>query len=322
MAIDLPTAVLAFITALESVSGMPIAILERKDKTEQFWARTAAILCEKTKQGWCEEHVRFMTSNTEPLGQSQIMEYDFDGKGTKKVCAIIPPIANVDAWSISQAFGAPMLNIDALPSSIESASWLMLYHAAHCLDTKFDDVEEKRAKAVATLAVSLLGGNYAFTAGRIRSPARNLAIMSGEDAAWWAAGTGERILFDLWKKEASYKLQSTYNCYAVTTTASTIDTESIKRATSIPAGQNCAMQPGNPSGLPIKQGNNPQAVVSDENLYLWMFGPEVVGSQPYAGSTTWPKVGAPPESYYPLKSFRTMEEGVSYIIQTSDALAR
>lgn len=323
MAIDLPTAVLAFITALESVSGMPIAILERKDKTEEFWARTAAILCDKTKEGWCEENVRFMTSNTEPLGQSQIIEYDFDGKGTKKVCAVIPPIANVDPWSLSQAFGTNLMDIADLPNEINSASWLMLYHAAHCLDGEGIAAEEKRAKAVATLGLSLLGGDVKFVGGQARSPARTLAVMSGDDAAYWAAGTGERILFDLWKQEAGYVLQSTYNCNVTITKSTTIDTERLRRASTIPGGQNCAAQTNDSGGF----ATNPQGVVTDENLWLWMAGPQAVGGVQFGQdnggyAATWPQVGIPPLSYYPLKSFKTMEDGANYILQTSNALAR
>lgn len=309
MAINLPAAVLAFITALESVTGVPIAILERKEKTEEFWARSAAILCEKTKDNWCEEHVRFMTSNTELMGQSHIIEYDLSGTGLRRVCAIIPPIPDIDPSFISESFGRGFPNYSELPLPIEAASWLMLYHASHCLDATLSSNEEERAIALATLSLALLGGDASFiSGGTAKSAARKVALLTGKDSAYWAAGTGERILMDLWKQETAYVLEQS-NCYATVSPGTSIDTERISRAKSIHQGENCTSNTEPPSAM--------YGTVSDNNLWLWMLGPEHG-----EGIFSWPKVGVTPLPYTPAKSFPTMEDAASYILETANALAR
>jgi len=315
MAVNLTAAVIAFIAALETVSGVPIAILERKDKTEEFWARSAAILCEKTKEPFCEEHMRFMTSNTEPMGQSQIIEYDFDGKGLKRVCAIIPPIPHIDPSSIAESYGNPHPGLEQSPASEHAAAWLMLYHASHCLDSELSDFEERRAAALATLGLSILGGDATFVPGINRSPARMLAVMTGMDAAYWAAGTGERILMDLWKEEAAYQLNRQFNCYAVVQPNSSIDIERIKRDRRGEDIRSCSVDEGG-GGPGAARGS---VSVTDANLWIWMFGARTSGQD---GSYYFPGLGVPPLPYEPAKSFGSMEAAAEYVVRTSNELAR
>lgn len=312
MAIDLPTAAMALITALESVTGVQIAILERRDDPAEFWARTAAILCDKTKQNWCSEDVRFMTSNTELMGMSHIIEYNFDGKGTRRVCALLPPIANIDPNFIANAYGSPYPTIYDLPSSAETASWLMLYHAAHCLDTALSDQEENRAVAFATLGLSLMGGDYKFLPGRVRSSARQIATMTGKASGYWAAGTGERILMDLWKTETADRLRSEYGCYPIVKQSSSIDIERIARDSRIPEGQNCAAEAGG-NGGGIR--TNPQGTITDANLWLWLYGPQ-------SGGTSSPRLGVPPKDYYAFKTFKDFNTAASYVLETANKLAQ
>jgi len=321
MAIDLPTAALAFIAALESVTGVPIAILERREDPAQFWARTAAILCEKTKENWCEEDVRFMTSNTEIMGMSRIIEYDFDGKGVRRVCALLPPIPNIHPEFIADAYGSPLATIYDYPSPTEVASWLMLYHAAHCLDTALNDQEESRAVAFATLGLSLMGGDYDFLPGRVRSSARQIAVMTGKASAYWAAGTGERILMDLWKAEAADRLRREHACYAIVTQNTSIDIERITRASSIPSGQDCAPVADDSSGPIGQNGRNnmratPQGTVTDANLWLWLAGPQ------QAEEHSWPALGIPPMPYHAFKPFPDFQTAASYVLETANNLAR
>lgn len=311
MAIDLPTATLAFITALESVTGVQIAILERKDDPAEFWARTAAILCEKTKQNWCSENVRFMTSNTEFMGASHIIEYNFDGKGVRRVCALLPPMPDIDPNFVADAYGSPWPGIYNIPSSAETASWLMMYHAAHCLDTALSDQEENRAVAFATLGLSLMGGDYKFLPGRVRSSARQIAVMTGKASAYWAAGTGERILLDLWKSETASILRSKYGCYPIVQQSTTIDTERISRINALPEGQNCASDTASGGGM----RTNPQGNISDGNLWLWLYGPQ-------AGGTSSPKLGVPPTAYPPFKTFKDFNTAASYVLETANKLAQ
>lgn len=311
MAIDLPMVTLAFITALESVSGVPIAILERREDPAEFWARTAAILCAKTNENWCEEDVRFMTSNTEIMGMSRIIEYDFDGKGTRRVCAILPPIPNINASFIAEAYGSPYPSIYEVPTAAEAASWLMLYHAAHCLDTALNDQEENRAVAFATLGLSLMGGDYKFLPGRVRSSARQLASMTGKASAYWAAGTGERILMDLWKDEAADRLRREHGCYVIVRQNSSIDIESIKRASSIRNGDDCAPETDDNGIRTTANGT-----VTDENLWLWLYGPQS------NNGNYWARLGVPPKSYNAFKPFPDFQTAASYVLETANALSR
>lgn len=303
MAVDLPSAVFAFIAALESVSGVQIAVLDRIEKTELFWARSAAILCQKTGENFCSEDVRFMTANTEPLGQSHIIEYKVGQSGQpRRVCAVIPPIPNIDPASVAEAYGQPHPGLMQVPTSTEAAAWLMLYHVSHCLDTELSDAEESRAGALATLALTLLEGEPRFTAGVHRSPARMMAVMTGRASAYWAAGTGERILLDMWKNETATVLRDQYNCYAIVSQNASIDIESIRRDPRLPIENTCA---SGQDGYVSTQVN-----VTDSNLWLWMYGQDGYGG-----------IGAPPITYTPMKGFTSMEEGARYVLTTANQLA-
>ena len=61
-------AAMQLVAGLEGASGMPIAFLDRIEDPALFWARSAAILCDKTGDTFCDDQVQFMTANTEPLG--------------------------------------------------------------------------------------------------------------------------------------------------------------------------------------------------------------------------------------------------------------
>jgi len=305
MAINLPAAVLAFITSLEHLSGVPIAMLDRVDDPQAFWARSAAILCQKTGDDFCDDDMRFMTSNTEPMGQSQIIEYTVGDSGQpKRVCAIIPPIPNIDPSFVADAYGQPYPSLDDVPAAQEAAAWLTLYHAAHCLDQTLAANEEDRAVALASLGLTLLEGNPMFTPGYHRSPGRMMAVMTGRADAYWAAGTGERILLDLWKDEAAERLNTQFGCYAIVEQNKSIDIENIHRATYLGPEQTCQ--------TPVTGHNvGSQVTVSDSNLWLWMYGQNGQGGG----------IGAPPAVYEPMKPFKSMDDGVAYVLQVSNELA-
>lgn len=311
MAIDLPSTTLAFIMALESITGMQIAILERKDKTEEFWARTAAILCDKTKDEWCSQDVHFMNSNTEITGQSYIIEYTPKGGKMKRVCALIPPMKGLHPSFVSSGYGTGIsVDYQGLTSD-EVESWFMMYHAAHCLDNDINKKEDDRAAAFATLGLSVLGGDYKFVPGQVGSSARQFAIMTGKPAAYWAAGIGERILFDLWKDETVDILRTKYSCNATSTPNNSIDTEKIKRDHDMSSTANCDYVSENSR---VRQRGN----VNDANLWLWMFGSRYVDKT----ETTWPSVGVPPKPYTPAKTFKDFNTAATYVLQTANELAR
>jgi len=302
---NLASAVIAFITTMEQMSGMPIAILERQDTTEMFWARTAAILCAKTEDNWCASDVRFMTDNTEISGSSRIIEYkNSEDEPTKKVCAITPPIRELHPTYIAELFGNDFSGPLNYPGGTITADWMMLYHAAHCLDTVFNDSEEKRAKAFATLAIALLDGNPTFTAGTEQSAWRELGIISNDRAAYWAAGVGERVLLDLWKNQAAEVLNEEYNCDARVVSNDSIDIENIRRDRRITNGEDCQGS-GNANG---GNGQNATGIVSDSNLWIWM----------YANGG----IGAPPVTYTPMMTWGgDYEKAYTYIWQTASSLA-
>lgn len=298
---SIKAAVIAFVAALEGVSGVPIAILERTDDTQEFWARSAAILCDKTGDTFCDEDMRFMTQNTEPTGFSQIIEYKVGTTGqTKRVCALLPPIDNVDPSYVAEAFTGGVTIEENYPSEVATAAWLYLYHAAHCLDSTFSENEEDRAVAFATLGLTILQGDPLFAYPNQEGQSRRIATMIKKDSAWWAAGTGERILFDQFKADAASVLQKQYGCNAQVVTSTSIDTTRISRDSRLAAGQDCSQAEGG------AYRNN--GVVSDSNLWIWMYG---------NGG-----IGAPPITYTPAKMFSDMKTAASYTVQTAGKLAQ
>jgi hypothetical protein len=296
---SIKAAVIAFIAALESTTGMPIAILERTDNTQEFWARSAAILCTKTGETWCDTDVRFMTQNTELSGFSQIIEYKSASTGqTKKVCAILPPIDNIDPTYVAEAFTGSFVMEAELPTETSTAAWLYLYHAAHCLDQVFNDREENRAAAFATLGLTILQGDPAFARSDRSGQSRMIATMIKNNSAWWGAGTGERLLSEEFKDDVASVLRNQYRCNARVQTATSIDTTRIPRDSQLDAGEDCA---------DTGTGAQANGLVTDSNLWIWMYG---------NGG-----LGAPPVSYTPAKMFSTMNAAATYVWSTANQLA-
>ncbi len=297
---SIKAAVIAFVASLESVSGVPIATLDRVDNTQEFWARSAAILCAKTGDNFCDDDMRFMTQNTEPSGFSQIIEYKVGATGeTKRVCALLPPIDNIDPSYVGEAFTGSFAREEEYPSETSMSAWLYLYHAAHCLDSAMSDREENRAVAFATLGLTILQGDPLFTSPARSGQSRRIATMIKNNSAWWAAGTGERILFDQFKAETASILRKDYNCNAQVVASTSIDTTRIARATKLAPGEDCAQVAA--TGI-----RNP-GVVSDANLWIWMYG---------SGG-----LGAPPVDYTPAKMFKTMDAAATYTLNTANKLA-
>ncbi|MDW9478826.1 hypothetical protein GOB57_08995 [Sinorhizobium meliloti] len=297
---SIKAAVIAFVAALESVSGVPIATLDRVDNTQEFWARSAAILCSKTGDNFCDDDMRFMTQNTEPSGFSQIIEYKVGKTGeTKRVCALLPPVDKIDPSYVGEAFTGSFVRESEYPSETSMSAWLYLYHAAHCLDSAMNDAEENRAIAFATLGLTILQGDPIFAAPGQRGQSRRIATMVKNDSAWWAAGTGERILFDQFKAETASILRKDYNCNARVVAATTIDTTRIGRDKRLDPGENCSRS--------VSTGIQNQGVVTDSNLWIWMYG---------TGG-----LGAPPADYRPAEMFGSMNAAATYTLTTANKLA-
>jgi hypothetical protein len=156
-----------------------------------------------------------------------------------------------------------------------------------------------------------MGGDYKFLPGRVRSSSRQIASMTGKASAYWAAGTGERILMDLWKEETSDRLRREYGCYPIIKQNSSIDIERIQRDARIPDGQNCSMGAGGNGG----GRTNPQGSITDANLWLWLYGPQ-------NGGDSSPKLGVPPKDYTAFKTFSNFNTAASYVLDTANKLAQ
>jgi hypothetical protein len=282
---ELLTKAIAFVSQIEQSTGMRIAVLDRMEKTEEFWARSAAILCGKTGDTWCSTDVMFMTSNTEPSGQSQIIQYKPTGTNTTKiVCALIPPMPDIDPSFVGEAFGTMYQSADQYPGRDEMAAWLVLYHAAHCLDTTATANAEARAASFATLGLGLMQGGHGFVPGRYRVAARRIAVITNMDAAYWAAGTAERILLDYWKNEVAHILRNRYRCNVTLVANSSIDIERIRRDSSIPTGADCS--------APESGAGMGRTTLTDANLWIWMYGEGGLGAPPSPYSQFKP-IGGP-----------------------------
>jgi hypothetical protein len=246
---------------------------------------------------------------------SRIIVYQTPAGVQKKVCAVLPPVENPDPTMVAEAFGGTIPQASQVPSYDETAAWLTLYHATHCLDTTGTDDEEDRAAAFATLALTLLRGDPVFTPGNTRAAGRQLAVLSGKEAAYWAAGVGERALLDVWKGEAAAVLRRTMGCDVTVAKGTSIEIEAIRRDDDLRDGQDCAppvtrtTAPSslNPRGTVVGQGT-PKGVVTDANLWIWMYG---------QGG-----VGAPPQPWTWGKLFANAQDASSYMLAASTELAR
>lgn len=291
--------------ALETAHGVPVAVVSVSDgHPETFWTRASEILCRKTSRSICSpESLQHMTYSTNPLGQSRVLTY-VDGSGQqKKVCLVIPPRRDVSSGFAARGLTRnKSLGIEELPDNSETEAWLLMNHAARCADKDGSQFEEKRADAFATLALTLLQGDPAFVGGTYASPSRTFSWMRNENSSAWASSLGERILLDLWKNETAAKARKTLGCNVRNVKSGELNTQAIKRESSLAPGDSCAAGEG---------------VVTDGNLALWMNGTNA--------SATGPKFsgfGAPPEPWQPLKMFDNTNKAVAYMWQSADSIAR
>lgn len=335
----LVSAAFSAVLALETLNGLPIAILERTgDDPSVFWMRTAEILCEKVGDGICVEDLTFLTANNNPLGYSLVLDYTTEEGEEKSVCALLPPIQGLSPSVMATGLTAGgFVYHTHLPESYEAESWLILMHAANCFieDDRPTKHEEKRSDAFASLTLTLLQGDTSFTTGNDVSQSRYFSYMRNQSSSKWAVSVGERILFDLWKQEARGVLASQYRCNVSVAASSTLDTEAIPRARELGDGR-CDQMEG-AIGYPSNRGK-----VTDGNLHLWMFGEQqgnlsfynvrrfggIGTGSPYVGGQTreqptpFPGIGAPPLPWTPMKPFASMLEGVEYAWSTSEEIAR
>jgi hypothetical protein len=289
-------AALNVVLALESVSGVPIAMVSGAGADPAAnWKAIEEAVCAKADGALCGADVTFMTRTTNPLGFSTSLFYDKDG-ARARVCVVVLPAEDlspsVAATGIS---GGGIFVAKNLPSQAEMKAWLVAYNAARCLDEKHDAAEEKRAEAFATMTLGLIEGDPAFVSGAKSGP-RTFSFMRDHDLNRWAANVSERILLELWKKETAEALKAS-GCPAQAVASASFDTDQIARASALAPESQC--------------GGAGVAQVTDENLHLWMFG-GAAGVRP---------VGAPPTPWTPMKPFESYADGVAYAWKTAGKLA-
>lgn len=292
------------IESLERATQMQIVILERTgDDPGQFWYRSMQKLCQKTGENWCEQDLtQVLTDTTNPLGWARVLSYTAPS-GQKKVCAILPPKQGISEGYVATGLsGGGIYDYRDLPTSEEAEAFLYLMHAGHCLASSDGGADQKRADAFAALSLTLIEGNSVFVPGRDVTPARKFSFYRNREASRWAVSVGERVLLDLWKREAAAALQQRFSCQATVVDSTNIDTQAIQRQASLPPDADCTTRAGG------ARGN-----VSDENLWLWTVGGTFGGG--------WPTVGLPPQPYSPFKSFPSMDAGVAYAWETSGSIA-
>lgn len=295
---------IAVIGALERTTRMQIVILERTgDDPGQFWYQAMQKLCQKTGENWCEQDLtQVLTDTTNPLGWARVLSYTAPS-GQKKVCAILPPNQGISEGYVATGLsGGGIFDWRDLPTSEQAETFLYLMHAGHCLAESDGGTDQKRADAFAALSMTLIEGNPIFVPGRDVTPARKFSFYRNRESTRWAVSVGERVLLDLWKREAASALQQRFNCQAVVVESTNIDTQAIVRQTSLPPEADCTTKAGG------ARGN-----VSDENLWLWTGG--------YGFGAGNPTVGLPPQPYSPFKSFPSLDAGVAYAWTTSGSIA-
>lgn len=297
---------IAAIPALEKAGKMDIVILERTgDDPGQFWYRAMQKLCQKTGENWCDQDLtQVLTDTTNSLGWTRVLTYKTAAGGQKKVCTILPPNQGISAGYVASGLaGGQVFDWRDLPTSAHAEAFLYLMHAGSCLSEGSNPAyDEKRADAFAALSMTLIEGNTAFVAAREVTPARKFSFFRNRESTRWAVSLGERVLLDLWKKEAADGLRQGASCQATVVPSTNIDTESLQRQTSLPTDSDCTNRAGAPKGS-----------VSDENLWLWTGG-AVLGA-------SWPTVPLPPQTYTPFKSFGSFDEGVAYAWTTAGSIA-
>lgn len=281
-----------FVNAVSAQTGLPVVLLNRIDDIQEFWADAAQRICATTGDSFCSTDVQFMTDNTEITGMSRLITYTSNGE-TKKVCAVLPPIDDIDQNIVAESLGGTIMASAAdKADSTSTWVWLTLYHVASCFYSDDTTLDLKRYASFATLGTAILEGEPDFTKPDTRSDFRKLAVASNSLAAYWAGGYGERLLFNLWETETAASLRNTYGCSVNVNSGSTLDTENITRDTTLGSTVDCS------SGSTVE--------VNDNNLWLWMYN---------AG------IGAPPVSYNSNLLFSDLNEAVKYTFNTAWDLA-
>lgn len=301
-AVDLLGEAQKVVAGLEKMSGRPIAILTRVDTDPGvFWYKAMQVLCAKTGDNWCDDQLStVLTDTTNQMGWARVLTYkDKTGK-VKTVCAMLPPRPGLDAGYAATALaGQVTISWDGLPTNDEMGAYLWLMHAASCLNEAGNNLEEIRADVFATLALTLIEGDWQFVGNYAVSPSRLFNPIRHPDQTRWATNVGERLLLELWKQQTADRLGK-IPCNVTVTASQDLNTDYITRDASLPAGQDCTN---------ASPGGYLTGTVTDQNLWIW------TGN--FGGAT----FAMPPKPYIPFMMFDTYDEAITYMWGTSNQLA-
>lgn len=290
------------VSQLPAVTGVPIVTLARSDSDlAGFYSGAMTSLCSSTGTNWCDTDLyNVLTDTTNPLGWARVLTYVDNGGATKSVCAILPPSPSVSGSYVASGLSnGSVPDWRDIPTDDEAQAWLLMEYGGICQGTTGSDVEEKRADAFASLALTLVEGNGVFVAARDVSPARKFSFYRNQAVNAWAVNTGERILLELWKGQAAQQLASG-GCGASAVASTDLDTPDIKRDAYLTSGD-CT-------------GQFPQGAVTDANLWLWTYGASGM-------SASWPTVNLPPMAYTAFGTFPSLSAGVTYAWTAAGSLA-
>lgn len=295
-AVDIVGEAKNIIADLSEIGNRPIAVLTRVDNDPgQFWYKAMQALCDATGDNWCEDQVRFLTDTTNQLGWAKTFTYKGDNGATKTVCALLPPRRGINPGYVANGLSSGgVYSAYDLATSVETEAYLILLHAASCLNNDGGDRETRRADVFATLALTLIQGDSDFVGAYDVTPSRLFNKLRSSSATRWGTNVGERLLLDLWKDEAAVSLNKA-GCHVTVTASDNLNTDYITRTRNGDAGS-------------CSDSENRNGQLTDENLWSWTSGS-------YG-------VNLPPAPYSAFKMFDNIPAGVSYAWSTADQLSR
>jgi hypothetical protein len=322
-------AAMAVVSAVEALSGMPMVMVQRTDDPSIFWETTNAALCQRTNRELCGVklfNVENMKANTDPLGSARSVFYQTPAGRVSGVCLIMPPKEDLSAsYAATVLSSGSVMRFDWLPQRQEVRAWLLMNHAARCLDHKGDGAEERRADAFSSSMLALIQGSTAFTDGVGVTPARRFGQMRNGPAVNPIVNAIERSFLDIWKQESKASLDAA-PCIATVSMSTTVDTPAILRDQTLGYTCGTTINEEGPSGTSVVRQVPSDAMITDGNLHLWMRGYWWNGTDQIQildrlTQRPLPVVGEPPVPWTPFKPFTSARDAVLYSWRIADIVS-
>lgn len=275
-------ATLSLISALQGIAGYPIVVLDRAgDDPSVFWHNAATKLCARTGENWCDQDLVSITDTTNPLGWSRLVRYQGRTSGQQKtVCMILPPADDVSPYMVANGLsGGAYTDIYNLPTNPDAWVWLMLLWAGDCIADNDLAKADRRAQAFATLGLGMIDADPISTKAGI-DPVRWWQLFKYHDVNRWAANLTERYSWDVWKNQIQAASVTQIGCTMNVVPNTDNATDVLVRDQAMAPADGC-----------IGYGGSTQtATVTDQNLWLWLYGTPLglsIDWQPYQGFADW-----------------------------------